>query len=275
MRRMRANAIGLDVVGSSGGEELVICPFHDDHNASATWNPKSDLFYCFTCGIGMNLEQLLKRTGQEIDAELVYEDRIVIPDLEVRREELDIHVGTHAYPKYLQERGISAEAMEAYGVTWGDEESGGSRIIFPSQNLFGKTMGIMCRYIHPGTGPRYRKTGQMYPIWPMEHLVGSAYGEYVIVTEGLFSCLRIASVSSVFKVVSIAGAKANSEIVAALAAFNPIFIYDRDNAGVKAATRMKQLRPDWTVLTSKPAPDDMLEDSQIKKLVAKLADRIK
>jgi DNA primase len=61
---MRARAVGLEVTGTSGGEELVVCPFHDDHNASATWNPKSDLFYCFTCGEGMNLEQLLRRTGR-------------------------------------------------------------------------------------------------------------------------------------------------------------------------------------------------------------------
>lgn len=272
---MRARAVGLEVTGTSGGEELVVCPFHDDHNASATWNPKSDLFYCFTCGEGMNLEQLLRRTGNMIDADLVYEDRIVAPDLDIARDDLIYDTGRRAYPKYLQDRGVSGDVMEQYGVMWGDEESGGPRVIFPSRSPYGKTEGVICRYVEPGLGPRYRKTGRMFPVWPMEILVGSIYGEYIIVTEGAFSCLRIASVSKIFKVVSLMGAKANHEIVAQLSAFNPIFLYDADDAGRRAAKEMKRLRPDWSVKISRPSPDDMLDDAQVKKLVAKIADEIK
>jgi DNA primase len=165
--------------------------------------------------------------------------------------------------------------MEQYGVMWGDEESGGPRVIFPSRSLYGKTEGVICRYVEPGLGPRYRKTGRMFPVWPMEILVGSIYGEYIIVTEGAFSCLRIASVSKIFKVVSLMGAKANHEIVAQLSAFNPIFLYDADDAGRRAAKEMKRLRPDWSVKISRPSPDDMLDDAQVKKLVAKIADEIK
>ena len=264
---MRARAIGLEVAGASGGEELVMCPFHDDHHASATWNPKHDLFYCFTCGVGMNLEQLLIKTGNKIDAEMFYEDYDLPVDLDLSRDEPEWDMGVTGYSNYLKDRGISIGACKKYGVNLAD---GGERIIFPSRNLDGKTEGIICRYIHPGSGPRYRKSGRMFPVWPMDHLVGSIYGEYIIVTEGVFSALRIATVSNTFKVFALSGAKANSGIVATLSAFNPIFLYDDDLAGKRAAKTMKCLRPDWSVLISKPAPDDMLADEQITKLVDKL-----
>ena len=264
---MRARTIGLEVTGASGGEELVMCPFHDDHHASATWNPKHDLFYCFTCGIGMNLEQLLTKTGNKIDAELFYEDYDLPVDLDLSRDEPEWDEGSAGYSEYLKGRGISFLACQKYGINLAD---GGERIIFPSRNLDGKTEGIICRYIHPGSGPRYRKTGRMFPVWPMDRLVGLKHGEYIIITEGVFSALRIATVDATFKVFALSGAKANSDIVAALSPFNPIFLYDGDPAGKRAARTMKHLRPDWSVLISKPAPDDMIADEQIKKLIAKL-----
>jgi hypothetical protein len=274
MMLMRARAIGLEVVGGSGGEELVICPFHDDSHASACWNPKSDLFYCFTCGLGMNLEQLLARTGNKVDSEAFYEEWTIPPKLDLSRDVDRLDVGTHGYSGYLKRRGITAEVMDDYGVMWGDEASGGERIIFPSRNTYGKTEGIICRYVHHGIGPRYRKTGKQFPIWPMDYLVGTVTGEYILVTEGLFSCLRVASVDKRFRTVSIAGAKANAGIVAALSPFNPIFLYDRDKAGIRAAKEMKKLRPDWLVMTAKVAPDDMLEDQQISRLIDKVFDRV-
>ena len=269
---MRARVIGLEVAGWSGSEELVICPFHDDNHASATWNPKSDLFYCFTCGIGMNLEQLLTRTGNKIDSELFYTDYDVPPKLDLTKDDHSWDMGVSGYSNYLKRRGISVSACKRYGVTLGDL---GKRIIFPSVDLGGKTEGIICRYVDPGTGPRYRKSGRMFPVWPMDKLVGTMYGEYIIVTEGIFSCLRIATVSKVFKVVSLTGAKANRDIVRTLMPFNPIFIYDRDDAGKRAAAQMKRLRPDWFVMTSSPAPDDMQDDYRVQKLIDKLKQLIK
>jgi len=259
---MKGRAIGLEVVGASGGEELVKCPFHDDHHASATWNPKSELFYCFVCGIGMNLEQLLKKTGNKIDADIFYEEWTP-PSIDLSRDEASWEVGFTTHCDYLAERGVSKKVATKYGV----EVSGdGERIIFPVRDHYGKTMGIIWRYINPGVGPRYRKSGKQYPIWPMDYLVGTARGEYVIVTEGLFSCLRIASVDPRFRVVALAGAKANLDIVAAMSAFTPIFIYDKDLAGIRAAKQMKSFRPEWTVFTVRVPPDDR-SDEGVKKLV--------
>lgn len=269
---MQGRAVGLDVVGTAGGEELVKCPFHDDKRASASWNPKSNLFYCFTCGFGMGIHELLKRTKSSIDAEAFIEERsehVVELDLS-RPEAFRDSFGGMFYNDYLRARGVSEQVCIDYGVTVSADES---KILFPVVNTYSKTLGRISRSTYE-TSTRYIKVGEQFPIWPMDHLVGLCYGEYIIVTEGLFSCLRIASVDKRIEVVSLAGAKANSGIVATLSSFNPIFIYDRDKAGIRAAKEMKRMKPEWTVLTSDPAPDDMHEDSSIATLIDRIIDKI-
>lgn len=272
---MKGKVIGLDVVGMSGGEELVMCPFHDDTHASASWNPKSDLFYCFTCGIGMGLEQLLKRTGMMIDSDLWYEEEYDKPPPRVDfsvKEKPSWEPGRKGYNEYLQSRGIGRDTCERYGVTVSPDND---EIFFPVVDLGGKTVGRISRYTEARDGPRYRKVGEQMPIWPMDHLVGLKYGEYIVVTEGLFSALRIATIDTRMRALSLAGAKANEGIVAALSAFNPIIIYDNDRAGKGAARKMKMLRPDWSVMIAKTSPDDMHDNNRIHKMIDKILDRIK
>jgi DNA primase len=217
----------------------------------------------------MGLEQLLHRTGNKIDEELWFDELSrEAPRIDLSRStERWTRTGATDYNQYLKDRGVSLKACEDYEITVSHE---GDRIFFPVTDLNGKTVGRISRSTFQTSGTRYIKVGEQTPVWPMHQLRNLCHEEYIIVTEGLFSCLRIASVSSTFEVFSLAGAKANKKIVAALASFNPIFIYDRDRAGISAAKRMKSFRPDWTVLTAKVAPDDMLKDSQIEELVTKL-----
>ena len=269
---MQGRTVGLDVVGGAGAEELVKCPFHDDTHASASWNPKSNLFYCFTCGFGMGLEQLLKAMGKEIDSEAFYaerEEHVVELDLS-RSGSMSFSDGYYHYNEYLKLRGVSEQACKDYGVTVAED---GSKVFFAVTDHIGKTVGRISRNVY-ASSTRYIKVGEQRPVWPMDRLMGLCYGEYVLITEGLFSCLRIASVDNRIQPFALAGAKANMKIVAALSSFNPIFIYDRDRAGIAAATRMKQLKPEWTVLTAATAPDDMLKDSSITKLIDKILDKI-
>lgn len=269
---MKGRTIGLEVVGGAGAEELVKCPFHDDKNASASWNPKSNLFYCFTCGFGMGLEQLLSAMGKEIDIEAFMDEReehVVELDLS-RPARMSFSEGYCNYNEYLELRGVSEEVCKDYGVTVSGD---GSKVFFTVTDHIGKTVGRISRNVY-ASSTRYIKVGDQRPVWPMDRLYSSPYGEYVLVTEGLFSCLRIASVDKRMSVFALAGAKANMYIVAALSSFNPIFIYDRDKAGIAAARKMKKLKPEWIVLTSKVAPDDMLEDSLITKLIDKILDKI-
>lgn len=266
---MKAEAIGLEVMGTSGGEQLVKCPFHDDHHASASWNPKYDLFYCFTCGFGLNLQQLLTRLGRDIDDEFLIEESLHVPKLDLKPEEPDLWPGLKRHNKYLAKRGISVWAAEEYGVGIEDER----RVIFPVADNDGKTVGIIARYIEPGDGPRYKKSGVQRPLWPTHLWQGLYSGEHIIVTEGIFSALRIASCSKRFTVLSLCGAKANDEIVAALSPFHPLIIYDRDRAGINAAKKLKAMRPDWPIFTAKPSPDDIADDKEVVRLVNKLYEK--
>lgn len=269
---MQGRTIGLEVVGTAGAEELVKCPFHDDTHASASWNPKSDLFYCFTCGFGMGLEQLLKATGKEIDSDAFMDEReesVVKLDLS-RPSSMSFSGGCYYHSDYLKLRGVSEQACIDYGVTVSGD---GNKILFAVTDTHGKTKGRISRNVYESS-TRYIKVGEQTPVWPMDHLIGLCYGEYVLITEGLFSCLRIASVDKRMEVFALAGAKANKSIVATLSGFNPIFIYDRDKAGIRAAKRMKKFKPEWTVLTAATAPDDMSEDSSIVKMIDKILDKI-
>lgn len=263
---MKGSMLGLEVVGQSAGEELVKCPFHDDSHASASWNPKKNLFYCFTCGFGLNAQQLLDKTGYKV--ELGDEVTEEAPKLDLSRStERFFTPGLFHYHSYLKSRGISRETCGDYGVTASECED---VIYFPVTDVVGKTVGRISRVAYHTKGIRYIKVGKQTPVWPMDLIGRLCYGEWIIVTEGLFSCLRIASVDSRMICLSLAGARANKSIAATLAPFNPIFIYDRDVAGMRAAGRMKKLLPDSIVLTAGVPPDEMMDDSKIRKLVDKI-----
>ena len=260
-----ARAFGLEVIRNSGGEEIVKCPFHNDRHASAWWNPVKNLFWCSVCQIGANIEQLLFLTGNKIDVEAwnEYEEREV-PLVSIEPDDYEPRVGAPFYSSYIERRGVSESIALAYGLTvgvvWPD-------ITIPVRNRGGYLTGTITRFIDTtrSKGQRYQREGKMWPVWPMERLQGVIAGEFVLVTEGIFSALRWLSVNSTFCTFSTAGARANRDIAEVLSPFTPIFLYDADGAGRRAARKMRELRPDAFVYTMATAPDDM-DDAQLKKL---------
>ena len=49
-----------------GGEIKFLCPEHDDHNPSATYNPEKRVWHCYTCGAGGGCKSLAKSLGIEV-----------------------------------------------------------------------------------------------------------------------------------------------------------------------------------------------------------------
>lgn len=45
----------------SGGEYLVCCPLHDDHDPSLRLNAERNIWYCFVCGEGGDGIKLVQR----------------------------------------------------------------------------------------------------------------------------------------------------------------------------------------------------------------------
>ena len=255
-----ARTFGLTVMGNSGGEELVICPFHDDKNASSWWNPKKDMFFCAVCNMGLNAAQLVQRLGMEGEVDL--------DDLNPTGEPEDYNLivaddqwemGVFGYHPYMQERGISVDVARRFGLRYTDKA-----IVIPIPDIRNRISGVQYRYFNPHeSGTRYRTMGKVEPVWPMSMLT-SVGEDPPFVCEGAWSAMRM---SAFFEDMyqfrpcfALMGAKANQSIVDVLRPLNPFILYDGDKAGETACRKLRKLWPSvraWTVSTS---PDDMTNE---------------
>lgn len=264
---------GLSVVGTSGGQELVLCPWHHDTRPSAWFDPRKELFYCAVCGVGYNAKQLSKRMGITYE-EIEFGGEEEPEDYDLLDDEFDSAsmLGETYYPHYLMERGVGTVTTERYGVRW---EAQQEAIVLPITTIMGKAVGACYRYVHPeASGTRYRKFGEQTPVWPMHHLRGKQPAAGFIIVEGAFSAMKMCDFfyrkKGVFlNVVALLGAKANKKIVDTLAPFQCIFLYDKDAAGIQACKRMREINPLNKSFTLPVSPDDM-DDRQLEELMEKL-----
>lgn len=275
---LSARMLGLTVQRVSAGEELVVCPFHNDNHASAWFSPEKELFYCAVCGIGLNARSLIRKMGSDLDLdELIEQAKDEIPDLDLVIEPHTIPFGNpDLRPSYYEERGISDEVIEMYGLEY--SVAMGS-IVFPVHNVTGSRIGSVQRFLHAEVaGTRYKKSGTMTPIWPLDKLGALKQGDRVFITEGVWSALRLATWGRMNKgrglTFCLFGAKANQEIVDVLRPFNPVFLYDNDEAGRNACAKMRGLLHRGHAFTLAKAPDDM-NDKEIQDMLVKLWKAIK
>lgn len=261
---MHATDFGLPIVRVSGGEELVLCPFHADSTPSAWFNPAKGLFYCAVCDLGLNAASLAARLGVEWDGE--YEEvEEKIPDYSLILEADTWASGITDYHPYLQERGVFPLITTRYGLSVTNDA-----VIFPVTDLKGKLTGQVLRYFEPEKhGTRYRKFGVMQPVWPMHFLGFYISTRRPVVVEGAFSVLKLHQYSASFLWLALLGAKANRTLVEMLSPFDPIYLYDGDTAGKRACARMRELDPLAHAYTLSVSPDDM-DDEQLGKLLRKL-----
>jgi hypothetical protein len=266
-----ARVLGLEVAGMSGGEELVLCPFHEDRKPSAWYSPTKDLFYCAVCNLGLNLYQLADRLNLDVSEleEFAPDD---LPDLDLIETPIDFELGERVYIPYYEQRNISEYVTTLYGLTW---QAKPEAVILPLTNLNGKLKGVQYRYLHPEeTGTRYRTVGETFPVWPMHFLKATGWvGEPLLVTEGAWSAMRLTDYAArqghSLLVLALLGAKANQRIVDTLRPFNCCFLYDGDKAGKRACAKMRSLWPTAHVWTLSVSPDDM-SDEQIEALFNRL-----
>lgn len=259
-----AREMGLTVQGVSSGEELVLCPWHEDGKASAWFNPQKGLFYCSVCNLGLNLAQLSERLGvvalvdQEPGEYNFFEDSFRLPDLEL----------LPSYSSYIKGRGVDEDTAAYYGVRWQEKPAAA---VFPLTNPRGRVTGVVERYERSAEqGTRYRFRGNRPPLWPL-HLLPQQ-DEVIFVTEGGWSAMRINQETG-FPALALLGARANKVIAEVVESFRTIFLYDGDQAGRNAAEKMQELSPLSLCFTVQTSPDDM-SDSQINRLVFKTAGRI-
>lgn len=273
-----ARMLGLEVTRVSAGEELVRCPFHSDSNASAWFNPHKGLFWCAVCNLGLSAKQLITKMGTDIDLDQVVSDAEgEIPDLDLIQENHILPMGNpHQWSSYYEGRGVSEEVVGMYQL---EVNIVNHSIVFPVSDIWGNRIGSVERFINSeATGTRYKKSGTMTPVWPLHFLNLFKKGDSFIVTEGAFSALRLCTWSKRQGGRGIAftlfGAKANQEIIDVLRPFNPVFLYDKDEAGINACRKMRKLAPEWDSVVLAKAPDDMSSE-EINELMVKVTGRLR
>lgn len=263
-----AKSFGLVVTGTSGGQELVLCPFHLDRHSSAWWSPRKNLFYCAVCGLGLNAQQLAKRLG--VEYEEVIEWSAEPEDYDLVGDEPVWELGYSIYHDYFRERGIPEWIIRDYDIRWKNAEPRGA--VIPLTSLSGEIVGVQYRYQDEViAGTRYKTYGKPPPVWPMHKLRDVKEGERILLVEGVWSALRLATFNHKyphmrsFQPFALLGAKVNLDIVETLKPFKPIYLYDADEAGVRACRKMRELDPLASCYVSK-SPDDMVDDEIVQLL---------
>lgn len=253
--------LGIEIARVSGAEELVLCPFHEDRKPSAWFNPKKNLFYCAVCNKGMTYRQLAYALGQEIEDEETVLDEDPLDDFDLTEPET-MNLGVSKYHHdYMKQRKVSEEVAAVYQVRWKPSEP--EAIVMPITDVRNHTLGVCYRYTNPlEAGSRYKIIGKTTPIWPMHLLPKVVENDYMIITEGVFSAMRLATYCLEKEKVAgnffaLMGAKANEGIVEATKQYKPIFIYDNDEAGRNACRKMRKLAPHYHSFVVPLSPDDM------------------
>lgn len=268
---LSAKALGMQVVKSSAsGEVLVLCPFHADHNPSAWYNQAKGLLYCSVCGRGWNLQQLSKQLN--VDLGDVDEDERGPERYSLIAEEENYDLGACVYNDYFSKRKISEKTIYHYDVRWSDAKNAA---VLPVTTVSGQIIGATYRFADAkAAGTRYKNLGKSAPLWPMNLLKHAKTDEVIVVVEGAFSAMRIydhwLQYGYTSPVLALLGAKANQEILDALAPFRRLwFLYDKDDAGMRARDKMRGLTVNDLIYCISPSPDDMT-DKQLDKLLDKI-----
>lgn len=118
--------MGVNVRQMGGGEYKALCPLHDEDTPSFNVNPDKGLFYCFGCGRGGDVIELVKETLHLSFAESL---AILAEWFDIEYEENDLNFGSSILKtaislfaenaeegvRYLEGRGISRAVQELYG----------------------------------------------------------------------------------------------------------------------------------------------------------------
>lgn len=162
-----------------------LCPFHADRHPSMSVSPSRQIFKCFVCGEGGNafkyVQQVEGVTFVEAVRMLAAKRNIDIPeDMEespedrARRLERDRliweneqrqadyvrHTDNPAFLAYLEKRGISLEAAEAFGLGWCEQGEFRNRVTYPFYSQSGVIVGWTARTLDPNERAKYKNSAE-------------------------------------------------------------------------------------------------------------------
>lgn len=175
-------ALGLTIGRVSGDEVQVICPFHDDHSPSASFNMKKGVMYCFACGSTMKARQLARELGGDV---VGLKDITLLQSVKEEKNWRPFLYAEQAtdHP-YLLERKVTNGQVARYDI-----KDLGNSIGFPLKNRQAIACGLQTRKIRRKDRPRYILYGDKPSIWPFNDSFLSRRRPLLV--EGIFSVLRL------------------------------------------------------------------------------------
>lgn len=252
---------GINVVSSSGYEQICKCPFHSDMHASSSFNTSTGLFYCFVCEVGYNAHQLSERLlglpleeveeafEREFDPGILFAE----PEQPYIAESFLPNAGTSSKQiEYCASRGFNVTSFIAKGLA-----NHVKSIVSPVDGIGfmqindGKEVGVQIRNI-TGDGPRYMFRGQRLPYWPFTRMLDVK--SPTLFVEGNFSALRLRTVLTHVNVFSTQGSTFHKDFLK-MAPRDAVFVMDNDYAGIVAAKKLKAIGFARTFVASKPIDD--------------------
>ena len=346
VEEVRARADIVDIVGEfvqlkkSGKDYKANCPFHEERTPSFYVVPAKGFYNCFGCGeSGDAFSFVMKRLGMDfVDAVKYVAGKSGVEIREVSRDQQrddprrplfeavayarvyfqdklwDEEEG-EAARAYLDERGISHESAERFGLGWAPEEWRGlreaaghhgmseevllevgliktserskepydtfrGRLVFPIEDLGGRTLGFGGRVIDPDDGPKYLNS----PESPIYHKSSVLYGlswskneirrqGAALIVEGYMDAVSLAS-AGIEHVVAPLGTSMTTEQGSLLARYTKraYMLFDSDAAGLKASFRAADIllaagiHPSIVTLPPGEDPDTLVHGEGVEAL---------
>jgi hypothetical protein len=225
-------ALGLDVSRISGEEAYCVCPFHNDHTPSASFNVRSGLFFCYVCGCHPTMWEIAAELGgnvQKMNVEM-------LPTAKSGEEwEMDwkwVLSCRKAFDnEYLMSRGITNDVVNKFDVR---EFPKG--IAFIIKNGKGVPVGAQVRVTKADARNRYLTMGEKTPIWPCNDL-GTSGSNSILLVEGVFGVMN-AWKRGYNNVFAIMGSQSVASAIPLIRGFrNKYVAFDNDLAGHVAAAK--------------------------------------
>ena len=261
-----AERLGMEVV-----RHKALCPFHDDHHASLSFNVRKNTYRCFVCGEhGGTIDlvmHLLHKDFKEACSWLSngsYETPTIIynlssinstPSFDAQRYERFFQrpwLSPEAKQFLFEERRLDERVVRWCRLTSWRDRQGVNWLQIPYYDREGHLTGIQNRNLQKGSQPRFRfPQGSQCGIYNLPVLNRLHKGEPLYITEGCSDCW--AMLSSGHKAIAIPSAtllkpKDLDPLLSFSSSLSLTFHMapDRDEPGERLFLQLQQLLPNLT-----------------------------
>ena len=261
-------------LGLSVSRHKCLCPFHDDHHASLSFNVRKNTYKCFVCGAGGGTIDLVMRylckDFREACRWLADEHNVIIDHSPwtidhsaAKKEAAQKPFDASRYKRYFERPWLNEEARKFLFeerridprvaswcrlTSWKDKQ-GVPWLQTPYYDQQGKLIGIQNRNLVKGGSPRFRfPNGSKCNLYNQPVLNRLRSGDTLFIAEGCSDCWSLLSAG--YKAIAIPSAtllgKKDAELLQALGSEKSIRFEmwpDRDLPGERLFLQLQQILP--------------------------------